>query len=154
MKALELKVPPVVLFLGCAALGWALGRFAPVLPLPVEGAWAWAHRGLLAIALVVLFASQWAFFRGKTTVNPKNPAAARKLLTDGVFALSRNPVYLAMLLTLVALAWQQGQGSGLLGAVLFHAWVTRWQIVPEERILAERFGDDYREYCARVRRWL
>lgn len=154
MNALELKVPPLLLFLASAALGWALGRYAPALPLPVEGAWAWGHRGLLAAAVVLLLASQWAFFRGQTTVNPVNPSAARRLLTGGVFALSRNPVYLAMLLTLVALAWRQGQGTGLLAAAVFFLWITRWQILPEERALLERFGDDYRAYRARVRRWL
>lgn len=153
-NALDLKVPPVVLFACCAVLGWSLGRYLPFLPLPFDSAWTFIARGLLVVALALLLASQWSFYRGRTTVNPTNPAAARRLLTGGVFAVSRNPVYLAMLITLVALALRQGQGAGLLAAALFFGWVTRWQIMPEERALTERFGEDYRSYCARVRRWL
>lgn len=154
MNTLELKVPPVVLFAGCAGLAWALGRYAPLVPLPAAGAWVWGPRILLGIALGILVASQWSFFRGRTTVDPRNPSAARRLLTGGVFAFSRNPVYLAMLITLLALAWRQGQGMGLLAALVFYLWVTRWQIVPEERLLAERFGAQYERYVRRVRRWI
>lgn len=154
MNALELKIPPVVLFILCALMIWGLARWAPVLAIPAEGLWTWLHYGLMTAAVSLLLASQWQFFRGKTTLNPMDPGAASSLLSTGVFRLSRNPIYLAMLLVLVAIAVRQGQASGLLAAVVFYLWMTRWQIVPEERHLRERFGEEYQRYCQRVRRWL
>jgi protein-S-isoprenylcysteine O-methyltransferase Ste14 len=72
------------------------------------------------------------------------PHQASALVTDGFFAWSRNPIYVADALALLAFAL----------LVLFIAYVDRFQIRPEERALRARFGADYERYCAKVRRWL
>lgn len=94
-----------------------------------------------------------AFRRARTTVNPLRPEKASTLVTDGVYGITRNPMYVGMACLLLAWAcWLAGAWT-FAGPVLFVAYITRFQIVPEERVLRERFGD-YAAYSSRVRRWL
>ena len=76
------------------------------------------------------------------------------MVTDGIYRYSRNPMYLGMALLLAAWALWLGNAAAWLGIVLFVALINRYQIRPEERILAAKFGDDYHSYCRRTRRWL
>ena len=79
---------------------------------------------------------------------------AEDLVTDGIYAHSRNPMYVGQALLLAAWAVWLAHALAPLGAVAFVLYITRFQILPEERALAARFGDDWRAYRARVRRWL
>jgi protein-S-isoprenylcysteine O-methyltransferase Ste14 len=76
------------------------------------------------------------------------------LVTTGIYHHTRNPMYVGLLLVL--LGWVSFLCSviALLGLVAFVIYITRFQIVPEERVLLAKFGADYAEYLARVRRWL
>ena len=87
-------------------------------------------------------------------VDPLHPADASALVTGGIFAISRNPIYLGDLLILCGWLLWLGNPLGLLVAASFVLWLTLLQIRHEEVALAARFGDDYRTYCRRVRRWL
>ncbi len=153
MKAIEKKVPPVVLVLIVAVLMVGVTQITPSLSLN------WPLRiGLalliLGVSVVVLLLSFRAFRRVKTTLNPLQPERASSLLNSGIFACSRNPIYLAMLLWLVALAVILANVFALLGCVIFCAYLTQFQIKPEERALKERFGNEYNRYINQVRRWL
>lgn len=99
-------------------------------------------------------AGLWAFRRHRTTVNPLRPGKASAVVQDGIYRFTRNPMYVGMALLLTA--WVTGLGAplGLLALALFVAFITRFQIQPEERALQAKFGADYAAYCARVRRWL
>jgi protein-S-isoprenylcysteine O-methyltransferase Ste14 len=125
----------------------ASGRFnLPGLHLAAGGLWG------AGIALMLIAA--WTMWRRHTTLNPIQPGKARHLVTQGLFARSRNPIYLADALLLIGWALWLGQASALLWLAAFVLWIDRWQIGAEERALTALFGDDYRAYCARVRRWL
>ncbi|MPN42673.1 hypothetical protein SDC9_190230 [bioreactor metagenome] len=63
-------------------------------------------------------------------------------------------MYLGMLVLLLAWCVWLGNVAALLGPVLFVAYITRFQIIPEERILLAKFGEPYAQYLRRVRRWL
>ena len=93
-------------------------------------------------------------WRARTTVNPLRPERAAHLVTSGVFARSRNPIYLGDALILAALALGLGNWLNFLLLPAFVGLIGRFQIAPEERALQRLFGDQYRAYCARVRRWL
>jgi protein-S-isoprenylcysteine O-methyltransferase Ste14 len=155
MHALDLKVPPVALALitaaGMVALAWALP--AAALPLPASGARV-AAAALAAAGVAVALAGVLAFRRMRTTVNPMAPERATALVAVGIFRASRNPMYVGMLLVLAGWAVFLGNAAAALLVPAFVAWMTRFQILPEERALAERFGASYLDYCARVRRWL
>lgn len=150
---LELRIPPVVLFVLAALAMGALAVFLPALRYAFPGQLMAASVLLLCAGLVGL-AGVRAFARHDTTVNPLRPERATRLVAGGIYRRSRNPMYLALLLAL--LAWGTWLGSiAALGVVpLFVLAMTRWQIVPEERALQALFGSEFTAYKRRVRRWL
>ena len=145
---------PPVLFLACIILGLALDRLAP-LPFPVAESVAvrWSVAGLLILVGVAIFAAGIRnFSRAATPVPSREPT--RKLVTSGIHGWSRNPIYVGMALTYVGVGVAaRSPLILLLGAPL--AIVIRYGVVArEEAYLERRFGDVYRDYKARVRRWL
>lgn len=150
---MNLLVPPPVVMALVAAAMWGLdrwldtGRIASTWQVPLAVALLVAGAGLMVAAAASLIAAH-------TTINPMKPARASKLVTGGVFRWSRNPIYLGDLLILAALAVWLGQIANLALLPAFVAYIGRFQIRPEERALAARFGAEYAAYRARVRRWL
>lgn len=153
MAALELKIPPPVVTLGVALLMWLVAQLGPWLHLPPTVRLTAA--ALLALAGIALAVSGIVAFRqASTTINPHKPHAASALVSSGVYRLTRNPMYLGLSFVLAAWAVYLGSAWAWLGPVLFVAFIQRFQIVPEERVLNERFGAAFASYTARVRRWL
>lgn len=150
---LETRLPPVILLL-LAALGvWWLAMQSPQLSVPM-----WIRLPVAAFLLLLgvafCLAGLRAFQRVGTTVNPVDPAAASMLVRSGVYRLSRNPMYLGFVFLLLAeVLWLQAP-LGLAIVAAFVVWMTRFQIVPEERALRQQFGDEFKVYRAQVRRWL
>ncbi len=153
MKALELKIPPVVVVLIAGALMWSLARTVPVLPVAFAGKTVLAAIiGLAGIALGI--AGVMIFRRMQTTVHPSAPDKASAVVADGVYRFSRNPMYLGLALLLTGWGVFLGDvaNAALLG--LFIAYMNRFQIRPEERALEAKFGAAYVDYKSSVRRWL
>ena len=153
MHALELKVPPPLVALALALAMWALSRLTPIFGVDVALRIAVA----LAIALVggaFSAAGITAFRRAQTTLNPMKPETASSLVTSGVYRVTRNPMYVGLLFVLVGWAAFLCAPWALAGPVVFVAYITRFQIAPEERALMSAFGEEYVSYKARVRRWL
>lgn len=96
----------------------------------------------------------WEFRKSKTSVNPIVPRKSNKVVDTGIYRFSRNPMYLGMALMLVGLIFGWGNCLSWLGLVGFVAYITRFQIIPEERILKEIYGEKYQVYRTKVRRWL
>jgi protein-S-isoprenylcysteine O-methyltransferase Ste14 len=94
------------------------------------------------------------FHRHRTTVNPIDPGRASTLVTEGVFGLTRNPMYVGMAGLLAAHAVARGGWLTPLPVVGFVAAIDRSQIPAEERALAGLFGDAYDTYRRRVPRWI
>jgi protein-S-isoprenylcysteine O-methyltransferase Ste14 len=82
------------------------------------------------------------------------PEQVSNMVTDGIYRHSRNPMYLGMLLVLAAWAAWLASAPALLGLPVFVLYLNRFQIVPEERVLAQRFATQYADYAQRTRRWL
>ncbi|WP_028313044.1 methyltransferase family protein [Derxia gummosa] len=154
MHRLELRLPPPVVCLLVAAAMWFAARHPLGAPPPTLAAvavlqWPCALAGALLDLSALL-----GFRRARTTWHPHRPQAASALVTGGIYRVTRNPMYLGLALLLVAWALRLGQLLPWLGPPLFAAWITRFQIVPEERALAAKFGADWVAYRMRVRRWL
>ena len=116
------------------------------LVLPVVGI------GLIAVGLVVIIATRREFARYKQPTDPGQPTT--KLIQTGVFAFSRNPLYLGALCVFLGMALVLKMLWGL-AAVLVSLALCLWVLIlPEERYLAAKFGEEYRVYAATVRRWL
>ena len=62
-------------------------------------------------------------------------------------------MYLAMLLLLLALGLKFGNAFNVLLAAGFVSFMNRFQIIPEERMLLEKFGREFKDYCTKTRRW-
>jgi len=95
-----------------------------------------------------------SFRRVRTTVNPTRPDEASVLVSTGIYRVTRNPMYVGLLLVLVAWAVFLASAWALLGVAGFVLYMNRFQIAPEERALSRLFGSEYASYKARVRRWL
>jgi len=147
------RIPPPLVALTIALSMVLVARYAPV------GAFAFDAQQVLAIAIgVAAFAlmslAAWQFARARTTVNPLHPERSSALVTSGVFARSRNPMYLAMLMLLLAVGLWFGNWLSFALCPLFVLWINRFQIAPEEAALTRLFGEPFTAYCARVRRWI
>jgi protein-S-isoprenylcysteine O-methyltransferase Ste14 len=132
---------------------WTLARIPPLVTLPR------VVRLTIAAVLVVSGAAVAlggvaSFRRVRTTVNPLKPETSAALVTTGVYAFTRNPMYLGMVLILVAWAMYLSSVWSLLGPALFALYITRFQIIPEEQALDRLFGAAFAAYKQRVRRWL
>lgn len=95
-----------------------------------------------------------SFRRAHTTVDPRYPQKMTALVTGGVYRVTRNPMYLGMLLALAGWALWLGQLLPFIILPLFILFLNRWQIAPEERALERTFGAEYTLYRARARRWI
>lgn len=95
-----------------------------------------------------------SFRRARTTVNPLKPKNTSSLVTLGIYRFTRNPMYLGLLLVLLAWAVFLSSAWAIVGPVAFVLYINRFQIAPEERVMATMFGASYAQYKARVRRWL
>jgi protein-S-isoprenylcysteine O-methyltransferase Ste14 len=87
-------------------------------------------------------------------VNPLDPSKASRLVTDGVFRVSRNPMYLGLVLLLIAWSIWLGSASPWLVPPLFVILLTVVQIILEEHALSQRFGEQYLAYQRSVARWI
>ena len=153
MDALELRIPPPVVALAVGALIWAVSLVTPSVPAPLESraivaAVPLIAGGALGVAAIALF------LKARTTIEPMKPFETCVIVDAGVYRLSRNPMYLGITLLLVAWAILLGNPVGLALVAAFPAYITRFQIRPEERALSERFGERYEAYRRRVRRWV
>jgi protein-S-isoprenylcysteine O-methyltransferase Ste14 len=150
---LESKVPPPVVTAIVGTLMWAATMLTPLRRLPVPMATVVGGAVvLLGIGLEGLGGLE--LIRRKTTVNPLEPCDASNLVTTGVYRFTRNPIYVGDLLILLGWGLYLANPLAILLAWLFVPYISRFQIVPEERALGELFGQAYEEYRARVRRWV
>ena len=153
MRFLELKVPPLVVFAAAALLMWAISRLLPSLNLALPGRMPAAILAAL-IGGVAGVAGVVEFRRARTTVNPLTPEAASALVASGIYQLTRNPMYLGLALVLLGGGILLSNPASLAVLFVFVGYMNRFQIVPEERALAARFGKAFADYRAKVRRWL
>ncbi len=132
------------------AVSWMLPQFTLTLPM----------KNIFAILIAIVGASICgmgvaSFRHAKTTVNPTKPTQVSSLVVNGIYRVSRNPMYLGFLFLLISWAFFLANVLALLlGPPVFVGYMNRFQIVPEEETLSLLFGDDFVSYKSMVRRWL
>jgi protein-S-isoprenylcysteine O-methyltransferase Ste14 len=137
--ALELKIPPVALVFVFSALMWFVSADSVfTVTLPSHSAFALV---LFILGFTIALAGVFAFRRARTTVHPVKLEATTTMVTSGIYRFTRNPMYLGFLLVLAAWAMYLSNLLAFAFLPLFVWYITRFQIVPEERDLG-------------VRRWL
>ena len=150
---MKLRIPPPLVAFTFALAMWVTSVATSGAPLEAE----W----LIPLSLLVLVAglsvnilAVITFRRGKTTINPLKPDTASQLMRTGIYRLSRNPMYLGMLLMLCAWTIWLGNLINLVALPLFVWYMTKFQIIPEELALAELFPEEFSTFKAEVRRWI
>ena len=149
----RVRFPPPLVFLICVLLGVALQRTFRPLTILVGRPVRVAAGIVLIAAAICLMASALVLFR-RTGQHPRPWKPTPELIPNGPYRFSRNPMYVAMTLFVLGLGialndlWVSLSAPVSLLAVHFIA------VLPEERYLAEKFGESYRSYVARVRRYL
>lgn len=134
-------------------LMWAVNRYWPVATV-IPAPWNRVGWCVIVLAFIPPFAAITAFGRAGTTADPLKPESATALVTSGVYAWTRNPMYLGLTAVLWGWALRLGTLSPLAGPLLFAPFIQRVQILPEEHSLRALFDKDYERYCQRVNRWL
>ena len=153
MRWLENRIPPPILVLIFAGAMWLAATLMsePIL----EFHWQWILAIIFSISgLLIALQGVLEFSRAKTTINPVKIDAASSLVTSGIFAYTRNPMYLGMALFLTAIAFLLNRIAPFTGPIIFVLFITRFQILPEERIMEKKFGAEYKAYREKARRWI
>ena len=145
--------PPPLLFLGMLGVAALVERFVRRVPTGLPRTARLAIAPVLLVVAIALLAGALVRFRAART-NPEPWKPSTTVVAEGVYRFTRNPMYLGMTLIYVALAVALDSGVALLLVPLLLALVHYGVIAREERYLEAKFGDDYRAYRARVRRWL
>ncbi|MEM7171093.1 MAG: isoprenylcysteine carboxylmethyltransferase family protein [Pseudomonadota bacterium] len=150
---MHLKIPPPIIgLLSALAIGGLHKVFTGLsLSFPFQTALAVL---VAATGLVFDLTALRSFLKQKTTVDPRKPDHSSALVTNGVYRISRNPMYLGLLLLLTAWTIYLGTPLGAFVLIAFVIYLTEFQIRPEEKILREKFGADFGAYCEAVRRWM
>ena len=147
-----LLIPPPLYGAVTLLAMWLLKKYYPLqctgTTWPVKAGIAIVISGLLIELFAVL-----SFRRAQTTINPLRPDNTTALVTDGIYALSRNPMYLGMVFILTGAALIMRCLSPTIMPLVFCLVVTAMQIIPEERSLLKNFGTDYDNYKSSVGRW-
>lgn len=150
MKALQILLPPVYLLLCLVLMGLLdyrvpLFEFNNVITLT-------AGIFVMLAGLVQILLCARLFSRAATPIIPFEPST--QLITGGIYRYSRNPIYLGMFIMLCGAALILGSVSAVLVMPVFYLVILHGYISYEETFLTNIFGEQYRRYCGRVRRWL
>jgi protein-S-isoprenylcysteine O-methyltransferase Ste14 len=142
MQFLELKIPPPIIAVLIAVAMWGISLITPLLAVSSTYQIPLAM-AIASVGVALALAGSISFHQAKTTVNPLKPEAASSLVSSGIYQFTRNPMYLGMLMVLLAWAVYLSSPWALLGLVAFVIYIDRFQIAPEEKALTTLFGTDY-----------
>jgi len=147
------KIPPPVILLLSGIAAWFVAQSSYAYPVSIPYALVIAIV-LAVIGLAIAVSAIQLFGSAETTVNPLKPSEASALVDTGIFARTRNPMYLGLLFVLTGwVVWLQS-ATNILVLIAFVLYITELQIKPEEAALQKIFGQEYSDYCKRVRRWI
>ena len=142
--------PPLMVLVGLIIQG-TIAFMAPLEPMLVP-LWQYIGVGLMLSAFALIIFLARGFSKNETTILPDGEPS--QLMQSGLFSVSRNPIYLAMALLLTGSGLAFGHLLALLVVPVFIVLVQQIWIVKEEENLEAAFGQHYRNYKLRVRRWL
>lgn len=150
---MKVKTIPALQLVIMGAAMYGLSSWFPIFMLSIPGQ-TMAAMMISVFGILLVMAGGVSFRRAKTTVNPIDPTQTTELVVEGIYRYTRNPMYLGFLLMLLGWGTFLGGISSFLMLPLFVWVITQFQIIPEEQVLAEKFGASYQEYVAQVRRWV
>ena len=165
MQWLELKIPPIIQILFTACLMYLADMYFLVAFMYLTDVSIFSFEFAISlrmevVGILVVFGATVALagvinFRiHHTTMDPRFPDQTSNLVTGGVYRFTRNPMYFGFLFILLGWSVWLSNYIAVIMVVPYVFYITRFQIIPEERFIEEQFGDEYQEYKSRVRRWI
>ena len=109
---------------------------------------------ILFIGIIFIISAVIQFVNRKTTVNPTKPHKTTILVITGAYKITRNPMYLGMLLIIISFAFYKTSIISLILIPFFIFYINKFQIEPEEYEMRKKFGKEYEDYCKKVDRWI
>lgn len=149
----SLKIPPPLQAAVAALLMWLIARGIG----NTESYSAWQALLVVIVLATGIGISAFAlmiFTKLETTIDPRKPEQAADLVMVGIYRYIRNPMYLGLVLVLVAWNIHLNSLFSFVILPLFVWYITSYQIIPEEQALLEKFGDTYKSYMANTHRWI
>ncbi len=145
------KILPPVYFLAAVLLMVGLNYFVPVQTI-LNAPITYLGVGMIAFGLFIVMWPAVTFGKVGTPIKPFEDST--RLVTNGMYRITRNPMYLGMVVILLGIAVLFGNASPFLIAPMF-GWLIQTKFVKfEEALLEKTFGDEYLRYKQKVRRWL
>ncbi|MBO0322460.1 isoprenylcysteine carboxylmethyltransferase family protein [Muricauda sp. CAU 1633] len=145
-------IPPALVMVIFGGFMYLLARFLPFGSFNFFGREELAYF-LFGLGFLVILIAVVQFGKKRTTTDPLHLEKASSLVVKGIYNFTRNPMYLGMLLFLLAFGLKLGNAFNTLLAAGFVYWINHFQIIPEEKVLLEKFGKEYTLYCKLTRRW-
>jgi protein-S-isoprenylcysteine O-methyltransferase Ste14 len=152
-NGLALKLPPLALVVIVAVLMWIVSAVTPKFDFYLPAKYLWAV-SLALIGTATCLAGVVSFRQAKTTVNPMKPDSTSSLVVSGIYKHTRNPMYVGFALVLLGWATFLSNLAALAFVPVFIVYMDRFQIRPEEDVLASLFPHEYPTYRTKVRRWI
>ena len=143
--------PPPLIALAAIAIGFALEAVWPI-ALPLRDARLFTGIAVFALGFALFAWAVTTFRRAGTNVETRRPSTT--VVTTGPYRLTRNPIYLGMMLGIAGVGIASGSVWVIAMALPFLAVIDYGVIAREERYLEGKFGDSYRGYRERVKRWI
>ena len=109
---------------------------------------------LLLCGIIIIRTAFLSFKNHQTTINPLNLTKTSTLVNTGIFKYTRNPMYLGMVFILLSIALKFNLYGGLIVLFLFFSFITKFQIIPEEKAMENLFEQEFKNYKKTTRRWL
>lgn len=151
---MRLKIPPPLVALIVIFCMWYLNSMLHQAQVQIPYSWI-AALLLAAAGILIAMAGIFSFRRKETTVNPLAPEKASSLVDEGVYEFTRNPMYLGLLLGIIAWAVLLSNWLTLIiFSSIFVVYMNLFQIRYEEEALESIFGEQYLAYKSKVRRWI
>ncbi|KTF13915.1 methyltransferase family protein [Pseudoalteromonas sp. H103] len=145
------KIPPVIVVLFFAGIMALIAHYSVI---DFTAFITYLAASLVIIGCIFCIAGVVSFKLARTTVNPNKPEQASKLVTSGIYKISRNPMYVGFAFILAGWGIWLSSLWALLCIIGFVVYLTLFQIIPEERALIKLFGEEFTEYKNKVKRWL
>lgn len=153
LSKLELRIPPPLVMLLFMVTVFGFDKIMPFTLFYLPWLTYALVIGLITLGGVVALWGVKEFKDAKTTVNPLKPESSSSLVSSGIYQYTRNPMYLGLLMILLSAVIYSQHPLGLVSALGFVAYMNRFQIEPEEKMLIKLFGDEFVDYSNQVKRW-
>ena len=150
---MKLLIPPPIQALLSAIMMYLISRYFTHANFSLNGINIFALIFLI-IAAIIIILGMYKFKKIKTTISPLRPNKTSSLVKSGIYEYTRNPMYLGLLLMLFSIALFLKNFISFLIIPLFILFITKNQILPEEEALENIFGEEYKNYKNKVRRWI